>query len=108
MAWVKRGEKAYFYRSVRREGRTEKIYYGAGPTGKFAAAADALRRAENKAEAEALRTQKDRLDVALTRELYRGCALLAAAALLTAGYHRPVRHPWRPWRHGRKILKQPH
>ena len=108
MAWVKRGEKAYFYRSVRREGRSEKVYYGGGPTAQFAAATDALHRAEHKAEMEALKAQKDQLDAALamTRSLGEGCELLTAAALLTAGYHRPRRHSWRKWRHGRKTLNQ--
>src|SRR4051794_18721354 len=108
MAWEKRGNKTYFYRSVFCDGKVKKIYYGAGPAGKLAADADALRRAERKAEEEARRWQKDQLDAAvtLTRDLNLGCELLAAATLLAAGYHRPCRHPWRTWRDGKQILKQ--
>src|SRR4051812_11444511 len=40
MAWEKRGNKTYFYRSVFRDGKVKKIYYGAGPAGKLAADAD--------------------------------------------------------------------
>src|SRR5436190_1019339 len=31
MAWEKYGERRYYYRSVRRDGKVKKIYYGAGP-----------------------------------------------------------------------------
>ena len=106
MAWVKRGERAYFYRSVRSQGRVTKEYHGAGPAGQLAANADALRQAERKASAQDRRAAQDRLDaaLALTRDLSRGCELLAAATLLAAGYHRPSRHAWRTWRNGRRAL----
>src|SRR5262249_29481944 len=109
MAWEQRGggERTYFYRSIRREGRVKKLYYGAGPVGHLAAEVEALRRAEQRADAEACKAQKGRLDAAvtLTRDLSAGCELLAAAPLLAAGYHRPSRHPWRIWRDGRQALK---
>jgi hypothetical protein len=108
MAWEKRRERAYFYRSVRRNGKVKKQYYGTGPTGRLAANADALRRAERVAAEQAHRAEKDQLDVAvrLTHDLSRCCDLLAAAALLAAGFHRPCRHPWRIWRDGRRTLNQ--
>jgi hypothetical protein len=107
MAWEKYGERRYYYRSVRRDGQVKKLYYGAGPTGQLAAAVDALRRAERQAEEAVRRAARDRLDaaLALTRDLSRGCELLAAATLLAAGLHRPSRHPWRIWRDGHKVLK---
>jgi hypothetical protein len=106
MAWEKYGRRRYYYRSVRRGGKVNKVYYGAGPAGQLAAAVDTLRRAEQRAEANARKAQKDRLDAAvtLTRDLSGGCEVLAAATLLTAGYHRPSRHPWRIWRDGRRAL----
>jgi hypothetical protein len=108
MAWEAHGNRKYFYRSVWHEGRVKKLYYGAGPLGQLAANADALRRAEAKAIQEARRAHADRLDIAqeLTRTLSQGCALLVAATLLAAGYHRPGRHSWRRWRNGRRALKQ--
>jgi hypothetical protein len=107
MAWETRGGKKYFYRSIRQDGRVKKIYYGRGPVGTFAANAEALRRAERAANEEAMRAERNRLDIALalTQELNRRCELLAAAALLAVGFHRPSRHTWRLWKHGRRILK---
>jgi hypothetical protein len=43
--------------------------------------------------------------VRLTQELCRAGALLAAATLLVAGYHRPSRHSWSIWRDGRRTLQ---
>jgi hypothetical protein len=85
----------------------KKIYYGRGPLGTYAANAEALRRAERAAIEEALRAERNRLDIALalTQELNRRCELLAVASLLAAGFHRPSRHTWRLSRHGRRILK---
>src|SRR5262245_23588197 len=102
MAWERRSARTYYYRSIRQEGRGEKVYHGNGPVGRLAAALDTLRRTEQRAEAEARKAHRDRLDVAmtLTRDLSGGCEVLAAATLLAAGYHRPSRHPWRTWRHG--------
>ena len=107
MAWQKRGKRAYYYHSVRQGGRVRRVYHGTGPTGQLAAAVDALRRAERQAEEAARRTAKGQLDVAvaLMRDLSRGCEVLAAGTLLAAGFHRPSRHCWRPWRYGRRALK---
>src|SRR5262245_54971646 len=106
MAWERYGQRRYYYRSVRRDGKVKKLYYGAGFVGRLAAAVDALRHAERQAEEAARRAVKDRLDIAVrvTCDLSRGCELLAAATLLAAGYHRASRHPWRPWRDGRRAL----
>jgi hypothetical protein len=84
----------------------KKLYYGAGAAGQLAAAVDTLRRAEQRAEADARKAHRDCLNAAmtLTRDLSGGCDLLAAATLLVAGYHRPSRHPWRIWRDGRRAL----
>src|SRR5262245_33507796 len=106
MAWVARGKRSYFYRSYRSQGRVKKLYYGAGLAGQFAANADALLRAEHRAAAQERRAARDRLKIALvlTRDLCRACELLAAATLLSAGFHRASRHAWRIWRHGRRTL----
>jgi hypothetical protein len=108
MAWEKRGGRTYFYRSVREGGRVKKLYYGTGEVGKLAAEVDARRRAGRKVEEDARKRRKDQLDtaIAMTHELARGCELLASAALLLAGYHRGQRHRWRPWRDGRRKLRE--
>jgi hypothetical protein len=108
MAWEKRGENRYFYRSIRRDGHVKKLYYGTGPAARMAADADALNRAERMAAKEVFRAACDLLDAAvrLTRDLNRGCELLAVATLLAAGFHRPSRHKWRKWRHGRRAIQE--
>src|SRR5262245_24494193 len=108
MAWEKRASRRYFYRALRTGGRVRKLYYGAGLVGQLAAATEALRRAEDLAQQQArsLVTRKLEEARALTRRLGQGCGLLLSAQLLVAGYHRPRRHAWRIWVHGRKALGQ--
>jgi hypothetical protein len=65
MAWEKRGSKTYFYRSVRWNGRVQKVYYGAGPAGQFAASVVALRRAKKDAAKQECRQARDLLNAAL-------------------------------------------
>jgi hypothetical protein len=107
MAWERRGERAYFYRTIRQDGGWRRVYYGTGPVGQFAAEVDALRRAENRAYVTAAQAARARLEEVITQtlELQRGCALFTSAVLLMAGYHRASRHRWRPWRNGRKALR---
>jgi hypothetical protein len=107
MAWEKRGERSYFYRTIRHGGGWRRVYYGTGPVGQFAAEVDALRRAENQAFVAAAQTARARLEevISQTLELQRGCELLTSAVLFLAGYHRASRHRWRPWRHGRNALQ---
>jgi hypothetical protein len=108
MAWEMRGKRAYYYRTFReKKGGWRRSYFGTGPIGRLAAAADALRRAEREDYAAAQRTARSRLKeaIAQTIELHCGCELLASAVLLLAGFHRPARHAWRIWRRGRKALR---
>ncbi len=107
MAWEKRCKKMYFYRSVRCKGKVRKVYYGTGPTGKLAAETDALRRAEQRAGKMELSAGTERLQPALNlaRRFEETCALLASANLLAAGFHRPYRHSWRTWIHGRRAIR---
>src|SRR3954452_25338727 len=104
MAWEKHGDKVYYYRSVRKDGKVTKEYFGSGPAGVLAAGLDAQRRAEDAAT----RAAKVKVDVATaaTRDLTRTCGLLAVAPMFAAGYHCPSRHSWRTWRNGRRILAQ--
>jgi hypothetical protein len=109
MGWEMRGKRSYYYRTIReKKGGWRRSYFGTGPIGRLAAAADALRRAERQDHVAAQRTARSRLKeaIAQTIELHRGCELLASAVLLLSGFHRPARHGWRPWRHGRKVLGQ--
>ena len=108
MGWEKRGKQSFYYRTVRKNGGWRRLYYGAGPLGRLAAATDALRRAEHQEYRTAQRTARSRLKEAIsqTLALRRGCELLTSAVLVLAGFHRPDRHAWRIWRRGRKALQQ--
>jgi hypothetical protein len=110
MAWEKRDVgQAYYYRSVRRDGKVVKVYYGGGTAGRLAAEADARRRAERRAAAAAARASEAHLAalMLLNAVLSERCQRLAAASLLAAGYRRPARHNWRAWRDGRRTLGLP-
>ena len=108
MGWEKHGEKTYFYRSFRCEGKVRKIYYGAGDTGKLASAVDARNRAQREKEQKTKRTRTEQLVAAqiLAQKLDRMANLLASAALLAASFHRPKRHTWRTWRNGRRSIRE--
>ena len=109
MVWEPRGKnkKEYFYRSVRVGDRVRKKYFGAGPIGRIAARAEALRRAERKAQQEKWQAALMDLDAAEEQlgTLEDGCELLMAATLHSLGFHKPTRHAWRRWRNGQKALK---
>ena len=105
MGWEQRqyGDR-YYYRSRRMNGRVVKEYVGAGPVAELAAHADAVRRTERTAQAEALHAEQARL-AALDAPLETLCELTEAlvhAALLESGYRRHKRGEWRRRRqHGR-------
>lgn len=128
MAWEKRGQKcsttaqadvkteataqppkqrSYFYRSVRRNGRVVKEYYGCDDAARLAAEIDALRQAELQAARQVAREDARRVAAALAVTLKHSQLrkLLVAASMLVAGYHCPGRHSWRRWHNGRRILR---
>src|SRR5271157_256751 len=66
MAWEKRDERTYYYRTIRTKGKVSKQYFGNGAVGRFAANADAFRRAQRKAQEEVRQTKKDQVEAAVT------------------------------------------
>jgi hypothetical protein len=102
MGWERRGGHAYFYRTVRVNGRLSREYYGRGPEAARAAAVQALRRAARQAAAEARRVEGERWAavVEAARPLDDLAALLVSASLVAAGYHQHQR-TWRKRSHGR-------
>jgi hypothetical protein len=100
MAWEARGRRRYYTRSKRVNGRVVREYVGTGAVAELAAAADALRRADRRAAAEARQAEQARWQAALAPllELSRVADLLARAALLAGGYHRHAR-TWRKKRY---------
>ena len=105
MGWESRGScrGRYYTRSKRANGRVVREYVGAAgdPLVELVAAADALRRADRRAAAEALRAEQARWAEAAAplKELSCAADVLARAALLIAGYHRHSRCSWRRRRH---------
>jgi len=91
MSWETRrpnGPK-YYVRAQKVRGRLVRQYIGTGPQAEAAAAADALRRAERQAEAEARRAERLRLqeaDAPLQR-LEEAMKLLIRATLVTNGFY---------------------
>jgi hypothetical protein len=103
MGWEARGcgGRLYYFRYRKVNGRVTRQYIGTGPVAELAAAADALRRADRRAVAEALRAEQARWAeaAALLKELSCAADLLARAAFLTAGYRQHSRSSWRMRRH---------
>ena len=101
--------RPYYTRTRRENGRVIREYIGVGQEGQRAAEEDEARRRQAEADREADRALAEEI-----RSLRELADLLARAALLAAGYHRPNRGPWRkrrvrnsldrspacPWSHG--------
>lgn len=86
MGWVKRGNRKYYYRSRRVNGRVVKEYLGCGPEAEEAARRDAAEREYRK---------KSAALAAVNNELKERTKLLIAATMYAAGYHRHDRGRWR-------------
>ena len=102
MAWEQgpRG-KAYYTRTRRVAGRRVREYLGSGPAAHAAAAADALKRAQQRARADARRQEQARLREVdgLVLRLCELAGLVADATLVACGLHKHGGE-WRG-RHGR-------
>ena len=87
MAFDKRG---YYYRSTKRRGRVDRIYFGKGPAANSVAKLDAIRCQEHEEKRLAVKRERDAvktLDDQLERlDILADAA--AAAALEDAGFHR--------------------
>jgi hypothetical protein len=99
MAWQEVDGRRYYYRGRRLCGRTRRVYVGAAddPAAELAAAADGLRRLGREAAARESHAERERLRGA-EAPLVRLCAVsdvFTRAALLSAGFHRHHRGPWR-------------
>jgi hypothetical protein len=106
MAWERRRQRVYYYRSKRLRGRVVKQYYGSDSIGQLAADLAEEARARRAEDAAALRTEQACLE-ALDRPpaaLDRACALLATAALTAGGCRRYNFGPWRKRRDGARTV----
>lgn len=59
MAWERRGNKMYYYRSVKVGRRVRKIYFGTGPEAELAALAAGRRRGVRERRAAKLQQQRE-------------------------------------------------
>src|SRR5262249_5156720 len=92
MGWETRrpGGPRFYVRSQKVSGRVVRQYIGTGARGEAAAAADALRRAERQAAAEARRAERLRLHEADAplQQLEEAMKLLIQATLVANGFRR--------------------
>jgi hypothetical protein len=101
MAWQRRNERKYYYRSRRENGQVINDYYGTGPLAWTAAKMDAAERDRQKAQAEtqaALKRPFEEGDAPVDRLMAAGKELIGAV-LLSEGFYRHDRGPWsrRAW-----------
>ena len=97
MAWEQRGNRDYYYRSVRVGGRVVKEYGGGGLMGYLAAESDEDRRDERAARRERERVERERWAAleAQSDDMTELTDALAGVALALAGYRRHARGEWR-------------
>src|SRR5947209_5687281 len=103
MAWERRGESLFFYRSRRTpEGKVVKEFLGRGERAAAAAAAVARSQAQRDADRQAVQEEQARLagPDGLTVELIQVAQLILEASLLSSGYHRLNFGKWRKRRRG--------
>jgi hypothetical protein len=97
VAWERRGDGVYYYKTERQGGRVRKRYIGNGELAHIIAHADETRRrvwAERKAK-ERAELDEARSLASAGGELYEAVEVLAVAELVAAGYHRHKGGEWR-------------
>ncbi len=102
MAWERRRNGTYYYRTHKMQGRVVKEYIGTGALAEVAAERDALAR---EARADAVERQRQERAVLLSEDaplevFADALETLTRATLLLAGYHRHHGGEWRKRRHG--------
>jgi hypothetical protein len=97
MPWVVRGQRRYFYASVRRDGRVTRQFCGSGPAAELVASLTTLRRLDRKRAVEAARAEAARWRLVADEVEELDCLvnLLVGIRLRAGGFHRPGRHRWR-------------
>jgi hypothetical protein len=101
MAWVKHGNRKYFYRSVWSDGQRKYLYLGSGPAAEQAAEEIERRKNERTACAEEL-ARVNEINTAAIDPLEKLCRfsdLLMRSTLIREGYHQHARGQWRKKRH---------
>ena len=97
MAWEQRGNRSYYYRSVRSGTRVTKEYVGGGRVASLIAQMDGIEREQQTQKRERAEFERQRW-AALegpALDLDAVTDLLVAAAMAAAGYRRHDRGEWR-------------
>ena len=97
MAWEQRGNRSYYYRSVRSGTRVTKEYVGGGRVASLIAQMDGIEREQQTQKRERAEFERQRW-AALegpALDLDAVTDLLVAAAMTVAGYRRHDRGEWR-------------
>ncbi len=96
MAWERRGDGLYYYRSEREDGRVRKRYVGRGEVAQLVARADQTGRAvrERRRRDERAQLERAREISEAGAELDAAAEVLARAEMVAAGYHNP-KGEWR-------------
>ena len=97
MAWERRGNRSYYYRSVRSGTRVTKEYVGGGRAASLIAQLEGIEREQRARKRESAEFDRQRW-AALERpalELGSVTDLLVTAAMTAAGYRRHDRGEWR-------------
>lgn len=109
MGYHRRRGQRYFCRSVRRNGKVRRVYFGKGAVADLAAQADRLRKFEEQVSEKHWREQKEIIDEALRtfEQLDQQTDQMQAAILFISGFHKPSgNRPWRGWRDGQRVLNE--
>jgi hypothetical protein len=108
MAWVIRGERRYFYQSVRVGGKYVRRYVGSGPEAEKVAEETRRRQEARLAESQALHGDEERYATALAPvlELFDLTDLVTNATLVSGGFHQHSRGEWRYRRNGQTSSSQ--
>jgi hypothetical protein len=102
MPWESRkGRGRYYHRKYRRNGKTFKEYFGIGPVAEQAAAEDAQRAANIRAQRKARQTDEESWQMAQhpLDQLSQLTSILLQGTLIAAGYYQHDRGEWRLNRH---------
>src|SRR5262245_37811952 len=97
MPWANRGDRRYYYRSSRVNGRPTKVYVGTGEAAAEAAAEVERRKAERAERQRARAAEADAYgqSTAPLDELCRFTDVLLRVSLVLAGFRRHDRGEWR-------------
>jgi hypothetical protein len=108
MAWERRKNRRYYYRSIRDGPQVKRLYFGAGAAGQRAAWEDICRRLEQDYQAWQRHQEEENVqDAAAPLDaLIEATDLLARASLLAAGYHQHNHGEWRLKKHVRNANPQ--